>query len=158
MYTPEDLVHLSLQVPPALVPEIYKWLGERMMGNEAELLEESEPSTEPARDWTLEDFKRFASGSGTVNSVMGKVFDVLAEDTEHMHGTAILERETGISRDRLRGNFSALTRHLKTHYDGLGDPFIYSWMDNTHGVTEAHYQFNEDTALLWRQAREETAE
>lgn len=105
--------------------------------------------------WTVEELRRFAGSGGTMNVVIGKVMDELASKPGAYFSTGQLEAATGVARKNLRGSLSSLTRHVNTHYAGLGWPFVYHWGPQLGAAypAEAHYVIDEATAKAWREAR-----
>lgn len=109
-----------------------------------------DPST-----WSVSDLRRFATTPTTTSSTIGKVLDVLAGSPGEYFSTSVLEKRTGVPRSNLKGAFSALTRHLKKHYPGLGWMLEWKWGPElgTEYLAETHYRLTAEQADLWKAAR-----
>ena len=126
------------------------------------------PVTAPAADealavtavpWTRTDLQRFARTPHAMNATLCTVLDVLAEDPGQYFATSDLEEATGIPRTSLRGAFSALTRHLRVHYEGRGWMLSRAWGPalDPRNSAEACYRLTAEQAERWRDARREPA-
>ncbi|PPK93857.1 hypothetical protein CLV92_109134 [Kineococcus xinjiangensis] len=105
--------------------------------------------------WEREDLQRFARTPHAMNTTLCAVLDVLADDPGQYFATSDLEEATGISRGSLRGAFSALTRHLRVHYEGRGWMLSRAWGPtlDPRNPAEACYRLTADQAERWRAAR-----
>ena len=140
----DDLV--AIQVPRRHVMALYRYLAQ---------LDASADVEETAKDWTVEDLRRFAATPMATNVTIGKVLDVLSEQPGEYLSTSQLEERTGVPRNNLKGAFSALTRHIKKHYDGRDWMFAWSWGPQIDPAwpAETHYTVSAEQARTWRDAR-----
>lgn len=105
--------------------------------------------------WSVADLQRFASTPSTTSTTIGKVLDLLAEKPGEYFSTSVLEEKTGVPRSKLKGAFSALTRHLKKHYKGLGWMLEWKWGPDLGAghLAETHYRLTPEQAARWKEAR-----
>ena len=149
-----DLVQVA--VPRRHLIAVYGFLAD--LDKEAESTEDSVVDEETEGEhfiWPVEDLRKFA-GTPTATSVtIGKVLDVLAARPGEYLSTSDLEEQTGVVRSKLKGAFSALTRHINKHYEGYGWMLDWEWgpaLGAGH-LAEIHYTLNEEKASRWKEAR-----
>lgn len=148
----EKHITVSVTIPEDAVAELYQWAADRI-GGQGQTKEE-------LRDWTLDDFIYFALGRGKMYQVIGDIFDTLASDTGIHFTLKDLEERTGHPAPNITGSFSSFKRHLRSqnHLKGLGDPFNYDYRVGDEGEgSRAQYDFDEDVAEMWREARRQTS-
>ena len=105
--------------------------------------------------WPVADLRKFA-GTPTATSVtIGKVLDELAKSKDTYLSTTELEERTGVARANLKGAFSALTRHIKKHYEDRGWMLDFIWGPSLGPdvIAEGHYRLSAEQAARWEEAR-----
>jgi hypothetical protein len=107
-------------------------------------------------NWPEDELARFAKSDGERHPTVIRMLDFLAEQPgKHVRLSAITE-QLSIDKLTLRGRLSALTRHLKAHYDfaELGWPMQWEFYYHPKGSRETEYFISPEQAQRWRAARE----
>ncbi|MDQ1305111.1 MAG: two-component system, OmpR family, response regulator [Actinomycetota bacterium] len=149
--TPDPFV--SVPVPLSYVIPVYELIARLAVAPPTEV---DGDETEPEEvTWPVEDLRRFAETPTTTSVTIGKVLDVLAASPGEYFSTSQLENLTGVPRSNLKGAFSALTRHLKAHYEARGWMLTFEWGPSLGAgyPVEAHYVLSHEQAERWLQAR-----
>lgn len=149
-------------VPNEHVVAVYSFLAALTGPHEGQAAAESTPWPEedakerlPRREWSADDLRRFIDGGTQTATTVGSMIDVLAEEPGRYFTTTEIVERIGVSRDRLRGALSALTRHMHKHYRRSNWPFTFRWgptLGEGHSE-EAHYVIAPETASRWVEAR-----
>jgi hypothetical protein len=99
--------------------------------------------------WSAGDLARFeASGTKTAASISA-MMDMLAEKPGEYLNTSQIVVGISVSRDELRGALSALSRHIRKHYNRTNWPFTLRW-----GSGQAEYAISDGAlAKTWLKVR-----
>jgi hypothetical protein len=147
---------IMIPVPRKHLMAVYGFLAQLDRGDQTE---EDSVEDDAEEDvpfvWSVEDLRRFAETPTATSDTIGKVLDVLAAVPGEYLPTSDLEEKTGVPRNKLKGAFSALTRHINTHYDGQGWMLMWEWGSalGAGHLAETHYMLNDEQAARWKEAR-----